>query len=50
MDFFTVPTVMSRVPYCFLVIEHKVTRHPTADRILLPIRRGFWERHSRDSR
>ena len=51
MDFFTVPTVTLGVLYCFFVIEHErrkilhgnVTRHPTAEWVVQPLREVFPE-------
>jgi len=50
-DFFTVPTVIFQVLYCFFIIEHgrrrilhfNVTRHPTADWIVQQLREAFPE-------
>jgi putative transposase len=50
-DFFTVPTVTFQLLYCFFVIEHgrrkilhcNVTRHPTADWVIQPLRETFPE-------
>jgi putative transposase len=50
-DFFTVPTVLFQVLYCFFVIEHgrrrilhcNVTRHPTGDWIVQQLREAFPE-------
>lgn len=51
MDFFTVPTLTFRVPYCFFVIEHgrrkilhlNVTEHPTGPWIVQQLREAFAE-------
>jgi hypothetical protein len=48
-DFFTVATVTFQSLYCFFVIEHcrrkilhcNVTRHPTADWVIQPLREAF---------
>lgn len=50
-DFFTVPTVMFKLLYCFFVIEHgrrkilhlNVTCHPTADWVVQQLREAFPE-------
>ena len=50
-DFFTVPTVIFQVLYCFFVIEHgrrkilhfNVTRHPTAEWVVQQLREAFPE-------
>ena len=50
-DFFTVPTVTFRLLYCFFVIEQarrrilhfNITRHPTAEWVVLPLREAFPE-------
>lgn len=49
LDFFTVPTAMFRVLYCFFVIEHgrrrvlhfNVTQHPTSDWVVQQLREAF---------
>jgi hypothetical protein len=49
MDFFTVPTVIFRVLYCFFVIGHdrrrilhiNVTRHPTSQWVVQQLREAF---------
>jgi len=51
LDFFTVPTAMFRVLYCFFVIGHSrrkvlhfnVTRHPSADWVVQQLREAFPE-------
>jgi putative transposase len=51
MDFFTVPTLTFRVPYCFFVIEHgrrkilhfNVTEHPSSAWIVQQLREAFPE-------
>ncbi len=51
LDFFTVPTAMFQVLYCFFVIEHgrrkilhfNVTRHPSADWVVQQLREAFPE-------
>lgn len=50
-DFFTVPTIIFRLLYCFFVIEHgrrkvrhfNVTRHPTAELVVQQLREAFLE-------
>jgi putative transposase len=50
-DFFTVPTVIFQVLYCFFVIEHgrrrilhfNVTRHPSAEWVVQQLREAFPE-------
>jgi transposase InsO family protein len=49
LDFFIVPTVTFRVPYCFFIIEHErrrilhcnVTPHPTTEWIVQQLREAF---------
>ena len=49
MDFFSVPTLTSRVLYCFFVIEHgrrqilhfNVTKHPKESRVVQQLREAF---------
>jgi len=51
MDFFTVPTLIFRLLYCFFVIGHgrrrilhfNVTRHPTSDWVIQQLREAFPE-------
>ena len=50
-DFFTVPTVMFKLLYCFFVIEHgrrkilhfNITSHPTAEWVIQQLREAFPE-------